>query len=84
MQSIENLEPGAGLLREPLDSVSLSTTGAAIVEWEDGDHTHLALEVMARDGSWQPLATVALTDCLNPAIRPELRVLHGYHRALTA
>lgn len=46
---------------------------AAVVEWEDGEHTHLVLQVLAKDGSWEPLVSVALQDCLTPAVRPLLR-----------
>lgn len=61
-----------GLLREaPI--ASRNETNAAVVEWQNGDHTHLAFEVMTVDGAWEPLAAVSLQDCLAQGSRQELR-----------
>ena len=57
----------------PLGNVARVEVNAALVEWECGDHTHLSFEVMRSDGAWEPLATVALEDCLVADIRSQLR-----------
>jgi hypothetical protein len=61
-----------GLLREPFVASYDDTTGA-IVEWHDGAHTHMGLEVLDVHGHWVTLATVALTDCRVPGMRERLR-----------
>ncbi len=61
-----------GLLREAPDAAREETT-VVIVEWENGAHTHLALEVMAADGGWEPLASVSLQDCRAEGVRKTIR-----------
>ena len=51
----------------------LAVEGAAIVEWQHGAHTHLAIEVMDANGDWIALGCVALKDCRTPEVRPLLR-----------
>lgn len=63
---------GVWLLRE-VPNVAYTQTNAAIVEWQDGDHTHLAFEVMDSTGSWRPLAAVSLQDCLAAGVCTKLR-----------
>jgi hypothetical protein len=61
------------LLSKPLGNIARVEVNAALVEWESGDHTHLSFEVMRSDGAWEPLASVALEDCLAADIRSQLR-----------
>ncbi|WP_422585164.1 hypothetical protein [Polaromonas sp.] len=61
-----------GLLRQAPAAGHHDTT-AAVVEWQDGEHTHLAFEVMGADGAWFPLAAVALNDCRADGVRLNLR-----------
>ena len=61
-----------GLLRQP-PTPPYTETVVALAEWASGEHTHLALEVMASDGSWEPLAAISLADCLGPNVRTQLR-----------
>ena len=82
MESDEKKPPIGGELKSfyplgrvlcPAPSPPYMQSVAALVEWENGEHTHLALEVMASDGRWEPLAAVSLKNCLAPDIRPQLR-----------
>ncbi len=61
------------LLSKPLGNVTRVEVNAALVEWERGDYTHLSFEVMRSDGAWEPLASVALADCLAADVRTQLR-----------
>jgi hypothetical protein len=61
------------LLSKPLGNVARVEVNAALVEWEGGEHTHLSFEVMRSDGAWEPLASVALQDCLAADVRSQLR-----------
>lgn len=63
---------GVWLLRE-LPNVAYTQTNAAIVEWQDGAHTHLAFEVMGSDGWWHSLGAVSLQDCRAVGVHPKLR-----------
>lgn len=63
---------GGRLLREMPD-VACTQTSAAIVEWQDGAHTHLAFEVMGADGQFYPLGAVSLQDCRADGVRTKLR-----------
>ena len=60
------------LLREA-PQAGRTEEGIVVVEWEDGAHTHLVLEVMGADGAWEQLAAISLQDCLTPKTRPLLR-----------
>lgn len=44
----------------------------AFVEWEEGRHTHLGLEVMGANGQWMTVGSVALQDCRTPDVRWQL------------
>lgn len=50
-----------------------SDKGIAIAEWEDGNHTHIAFEVMAATGEWLPISVVPLAACVGELNRSDLR-----------
>lgn len=50
-----------------------SDKGIAIAEWEDGNHTHIAFEVMAATGEWLPMCVVPLAVCVGELNRSDLR-----------
>lgn len=72
MQPTGNYKPIVGLLREPVN-VDHMETNAAIVEWENGEHTHISFEVMTAEGSWEPLTMVVMAECVSPEFRRWLR-----------
>lgn len=50
-----------------------SSRTIATAELEDGADSHIALEVMAADGVWSPLAIVPMWTCLSQPLRGKLR-----------
>jgi hypothetical protein len=50
-----------------------SEEGIVIAEWDNANHTHIALEVMGADGEWIPVSVVPLAACQDELNRGDIR-----------